>query len=74
MSMKNIVKLSNGEILTGKLWRLDHPLFLELPFYSNIVRMAEIEGPLQKALGEVSGDGGYIALLVVSPLRNLPFY
>ena len=74
MSSMNTVKHPNGEILTGKLWRIDHPLFLDLPFYSNFLRMDDIEGPLEKALGEVNQDGPYVALLVVSCLTTFRFY
>jgi len=65
MSILNTIKSSNGEILTGRLWRKDHPFFNDLPFYSNIPRMDEIAGPLENALGKGNLDGCYRALLVV---------
>jgi len=68
MSLQNTVKCSNGEILTGKLWRKQHSFFHDLPFYSDVLRMDEIAGPLQKALGDVSQEGCYKALLVVKQL------
>jgi hypothetical protein len=64
----NTVKSSNGEILTGKLWRKDHKFFKDLPFYTDIPRMDEIAGPLREALGEGSVEGSYGALLVVRRL------
>ena len=67
MSFQNTVKHSNGEILTGKLWRKDHSFFNGLPFYSNIPRMDDIAGSLQVALGNgAQVKGCYRALLVVS--------
>jgi len=64
MSLQNTVQHSNGELLTGRLWRKSLPYFDNLPFYSNIPRMDEIPGPLQKALDQGSQEG-YSALLVV---------
>jgi hypothetical protein len=64
----NTVKNSNGELLTGKLWRKNHELFNDLPFHTDIPRMDEIAGPLQKALEEGSLEVSYRALLVVRPL------
>jgi hypothetical protein len=64
MSFQNI-KYSNGEILTGKLWRQSHPFFNDLPFYSEIPRMDEIAGPLESALGKGDQEGCYRAMLVV---------
>lgn len=68
MSLSNIVKHSNGEVLTGKLWRHHHSFFNDLPYYSNIPRMDELVGPLQSALNEVDKEGCYGPLLVVSQL------
>jgi len=65
MPLLNTSLHSSGEILTGKLWRNDHQFFNGLPFYSNIPRMDEIAGPLQKALCEVNREGCYVSLLVV---------
>jgi len=65
MSIQNTIKSSNGEILTGRLWRKEHPFFNDLPFYSNIPRMDEIAGTLESALGKESLEGCYRALLVV---------
>ena len=69
MSFQNTVKHSNGETLTGRLWRKDHPFFKDLPFYSNILRADEIEGSLRLAFGErAQEENCYCALLVVSRL------
>jgi hypothetical protein len=65
MSSTNTVRNLNFEILTGKLWRKDLSFFNSLPFYSNIPRLDEIAGPLEKVLGDVSQKGGSGALLVV---------
>jgi hypothetical protein len=56
MLLKNTVK-ANDEIITGKIWRMDHPFFANLPFYTNILRMDEIEGSLQKGLGGIGEEG-----------------
>jgi hypothetical protein len=61
----NTVIQSNGEILTGKVWRKQHPSFNGLPFYSNIPRMDEMAGPLQTTQSKGSGDQCFWALLVV---------
>jgi hypothetical protein len=71
MSNQNTITSSNGEILTGKLWRKSHSFFTDLPFYTEIPRMDEIAGPLQSALGEGGREGGYMATLVVRD--ELPF-
>lgn len=71
MSNQNTIKNSNGEILTGKLWRKSHRFFADLPFYTEIPRMDEIAGPLQSALSEVGQEGCYMATLVVRD--GLPF-
>ena len=65
MSLQNIVRDSNGEILTGKLWRRQHLFFNELPFYSSIPRKDELEGSLKEALREVGQVGFYAKLLLV---------
>jgi hypothetical protein len=49
MSGQNTILHSNGEILTGRLWRKSHSFFKDLPFYSNIVRMDEMTGALVNA-------------------------
>jgi hypothetical protein len=75
MSLKNTVKCSNGEILTGRLWRKDHPFFNDLPFYSNIPRLDEIAGPLEKAFGGGNLEGCYRGLLVVMYLSiSCPYF
>jgi hypothetical protein len=65
MSFQNTVQHFNGEILTGKLWRKNHPFFTDLPFYTEILRMDDIAGPLKNALGEGSPEGTYGAMLMV---------
>jgi hypothetical protein len=61
----NTVKLPTGELLTGKLWRKDHPIFNDLPFYSNIPRIDDIGDALG---GSISAEDWYGSLLVVSNL------
>ena len=68
VSIQNTVKDSNGEILTGSRWRKNYPFFNTLPFHSDIPRMDDIAGPLEKALGERSLVGSFGALLVVRRL------
>jgi hypothetical protein len=70
MSNQNTIKNSNGEILTGKLWRKSHSFFNDLPFYTEI--QDEIAGPLQTALGERGGEGRYMATLVVRDKLRYP--
>ena len=65
MSIQNTIKDSNGDILTGRLWRKNHSFFNDLPFYTSILGMEEISGPLEKAFGDVSHSGSYGSLLVV---------
>ena len=67
MLSSNVVKCSDGEVLTGKLWRKDHAFFNDLPFYSNIPKMEEMGRPLQGSLSLEKLSG---RLLVVS---HLPF-
>ena len=57
----NVVKNSNGEILTGRLWRKHHTFFSELPFYTDIPRMDYIAIPLR----ETSWESSYKPLLIV---------
>jgi hypothetical protein len=66
MLLPNTTKHSSGEILTGKLWRMDHPFFHQLPFHSDIPRMEELARPLGYALGESQEEGCFMPLLVVS--------
>jgi hypothetical protein len=49
LSGQNTILHSNGEILTGQLWRKSHSFFKDLPFYSNIVRIDEMAGALVNA-------------------------
>lgn len=63
MLYPNTIKHSSGDILTGKLWRKDNPLFYRLPFHSNIAGVNEIGGWLEEAL---SPEEEYKAILVVS--------
>jgi len=72
MSNQNTIKNSNGEILTGKLWRKSHSFFTDLPFYTEIPRMDEIAGPLQSALSEGGQEGCYMAMLVVRDELRFP--
>jgi len=67
LSLQNTIKDSNGELLTGRRWRMNHPFFNTLPFHSDILRMDEIAGPLQKVLGGRM-VGSFGALLVVRRL------
>jgi hypothetical protein len=72
MSFQNTVEHSNGEILTGRLWRKHHSFFNDLPFYSNIPRKDDIADSLREAFGEAAKEEGcYRALLVVSRLTLL---
>jgi hypothetical protein len=57
------VKLPNGQLLTGKLWRKEHPFFNDLPFYSNIARADDIGDALG---GLICLDDWYGSLLLVS--------
>lgn len=65
MSIRNTTRHSNGELLTGRLWRKDHPFFSDLPFYTDIPRMDELAEGLHKALGDNDEEGCYHALLIV---------
>jgi hypothetical protein len=73
MSSKNTIKHRNGQILTGKLWRKDHSLFLDLPFYSNVLRMDDLEETLQKGMGEVNKEGHCVPFMLVSSFLQFPF-
>ena len=66
MPILNTVKHSNGEVLTGRLWRLDTPYFNALPFFSNITLMDEMAGPLQRYFSQGGQEGSYGDLLIVS--------
>jgi hypothetical protein len=57
----NAIVHSNGEILTGRLWREGHPYFKELPFHSDIARLDEMVGPMYGGR-----EGDFKALLFVS--------
>jgi hypothetical protein len=61
----NTVIQTNGEILTGKLWRRQHSHFNGLPFYSNIPRMDEMAGPLKTVFSDRPENQSFCALLVV---------
>jgi hypothetical protein len=63
----NKVKLSTGEILTGKLWRKEHEVIRQLPFYSNIAGMDDLSAPFEAA----SQEGTFHALLIVRFLQYL---
>jgi hypothetical protein len=62
MALMNKITLSNGEILTGKLWRKQHSFFKDLPFYSNVPRVDDMALVLEKDIGE----GSFQMLLMVS--------
>jgi len=65
MSYQQNLRYFDGQILTGRLWRKRHFFFNDLPFYSNITRMDDMAGPIQKALGD-GMERYYSALMVVS--------
>jgi hypothetical protein len=65
MSLQNTIRLSNGELLTGRLWRKSHSFFNNLPFFSDIPRMDEMAGPLETAFVD-DREGYFKELLVVS--------
>jgi hypothetical protein len=74
--LQNTIKDSNGELLTGRCWRMNHTVFKKLPFYSDISRMDEIARPLEKALVESSLMGSFGRSLVVRThnfVIKLPF-
>lgn len=68
MSIPYTIKDSNGELLTGRLWRKSHPFFHRLPFYADILRMDDIARPLEESLGERGLVGSFGTLLVVRTL------
>jgi hypothetical protein len=72
MPITNIVIHASGEILTGRLWRRDLSLFNSLPFYTDIPRMDEMAGPLEKALADINGKGPFFTLLLVRRPLLLP--
>jgi hypothetical protein len=74
MLFPNTIKLSSGEILTGRLWRKDHTLFSQLPFYSDIVRMDEIGEPLQVALSQSRSEEWYRGILIVSDVPIISLF
>jgi len=65
MSLQHTIRLSDGQLLTGRLWRKSHSFFNNLPFFSDIPRMDEMAGPLETALAD-NGGGYFNDLLVVS--------
>ena len=62
MSQMNTVRHTNGEILTGRLWRKSHTFFNDLSFYTDVPRTDDIGSFLEEELGE----GSFEALLIVS--------
>ena len=68
MSIPYTIKDSNGELLTGRLWRKSHPFFHRLPFYSDILRMDDIARPLEESLAGRAMVGSFGTLLVVRTL------
>jgi hypothetical protein len=67
---ENTVKDSSGTILTGKIWRKNHGFFKDLPFYSNIPRMEEMDVSLLGAIGQHGSETFGTKLLVVSKHKN----
>jgi hypothetical protein len=59
--MINIVVHSNGEVLTGRLWRKDHAFLHTLPFYSNIAKVDDLAALLVDSFPE----GLFKTLLIV---------
>lgn len=51
--MPHTIKLPNGEFLTGRTWRKENSLFINLPFTTNTVfvenNMADAIGPVLAA-------------------------
>jgi hypothetical protein len=73
LTFRNTIKDSNGEILTGRLWRLSNSTLKSLPFYLNLHEMDELAGPLQKAVDKRGVHGSFVALLMVrKPTISLP--
>jgi hypothetical protein len=64
----NTVRTPSGEIMTGRLWRLNHPFFKNLPFYCDILRREDIACDLSEVFGENAVEGCYKSLLIVSHL------
>jgi hypothetical protein len=62
MPQMNTVRNSNGEIITGRIWRKSHSFFKDLPFYSDIAMMDDIASVMERDLGE----GSFETLLIVS--------
>jgi hypothetical protein len=60
MNAMNTVIHSNGEVLTGRLWRKDHVFLHTLPFHSNIAAEDDLA-----ALLESFPDGLFKNLLIV---------
>jgi len=68
LTFRNTIKDSNGELLTGRLWRLSNSTLKSLPFYSNLHEMDELAGPLKKAVEKRGVHGSFVALLMVRKL------
>lgn len=64
---------SNGEILTGKLWRMNLSFFNNLPFHSNIPTMDDISESLRGALDKGGEEDFCNALLLVRLYVHFPF-
>lgn len=62
----NTIKDSNGQILTGKLWRKRHGFLKDLPFHSNVPRMEEMAESLLEALRKAGSEKSRMDVLVVS--------
>lgn len=61
----NTVQQLNGQVLTGKIWRKEHPFFKDLPFYSTIPTADDIGAAVR---GSISCEEWYGSLLEVSNL------
>jgi hypothetical protein len=66
----NTVKHSSGEILTGKLWRKDHGVMRQLPFYSNITGIDNLTALFEAACQEGSFKESLIVRFTLSPLKK----
>lgn len=63
----NTVKRPDGSLVTGQSWRIHHPFFKQLPFYSGLanLNLDFIGEPLQQALALESPGNTYGNRLLV---------